>query len=235
MSRQTFEFSKAFIDKIGIGEFAKARNRNFLKSIFLYMVDWRTRKVVNLQRKMSEELLDIKETYYDNVDVLAKRLKHTGSINYLEDGYYDMIVWKIEEWVKKNIKYVRDIDRHNTPEYWQSSNETLTLKTADCEDGAWLIVILARLCGVPEDMIWLEAGDVFDPVICDKAVGHAYVKYICENDGVPRIIDWCYHPTKIKIGDRIFANENMRYLSTWFGVNDKRYFGRYKCNKEDVI
>lgn len=232
MGLRTFEFSKAFIDKIGIGEFCKARNRNFLKTIFMYMTDWRTRKLVNLQWKMKRELKNIKEAYWDNVGALSKTLTSECSISPLEDGYYDQIMYDIQRWVMKNIKYKRDIDQHKTPEYWQSSHGTLLLKSGDCEDMSWLVVVLARLCDVPEDMVWLEAGDVVDPSNYGETAGHAWVKCICQFDGVPRIVDCCYFPVRKAIRNRLFANENHAYVNVWFGVNDGRYFGKYKSREE---
>ena len=183
---------------------------------------------------MRDELRDIKGAYLDSVVYIAKIIQGTCSVTYLEEGYCDQIVYDIERWVKKNITYIPDISIHNTPEYWQNSHETLKLKSGDCEDGSWLIVLIARLCGVPEDMIWLEAGHVSCPHTRGRIEGHAWVKYICEVDGVPRMVDWCYCPTKDKIRYRPFANENVRYLNVWFGVNDKRYFGRYKSNTEEI-
>jgi len=62
--------------------------------------------------------------------------------------YYYKTPKEIASWIRKNIWYRKDIDKWGVRDYWQTSEETLTIdkdkgeRTGDCEDFA----ILARDC-----------------------------------------------------------------------------------------
>jgi hypothetical protein len=81
--------------------------------------------------------------YYDRVNKLID-FSVTAQIaqgvkEHFPGGYSIMQVVDSYEWVRRNIEYVAD-----PQDYWQSANETLSLRTGDCEDYA---ILLASLIG----------------------------------------------------------------------------------------
>ena len=69
----------------------------------------------------------------------------------------------------QKIKYVRDIESHNFPEYWQSPKETEELGTGDCEDMAFYFAYLAY-----ETLGWeCDLVAVFNP----KLGFHMFAEY----------------------------------------------------------
>lgn len=62
---------------------------------------------------------------------------------------------------------------HGQGDYWQTPEETLTRKTGDCEDQAFLLASLLRAAGVPESDVLVGVGMVAFPG--QKPGGHAWV------------------------------------------------------------
>jgi hypothetical protein len=46
-------------------------------------------------------------------------------------------------WVERNIRYENDTDVHGKNDYWQFPQETLELRSGDCEDHAILLMAIA--------------------------------------------------------------------------------------------
>ena len=61
------------------------------------------------------------------------------------DDTFDYIVW----WVTNHVKYKSDKYTYGKPEYWATPGQTCMRGVGECEDGAILIVALARDCGIP--------------------------------------------------------------------------------------
>ena len=51
----------------------------------------------------------------------------------------DEKIYKIEQWVQENIRYVSDTENYGVPELWAYPTVTLKRGEGDCEDGAFLI------------------------------------------------------------------------------------------------
>lgn len=88
------------------------------KSIW-YRLDWRKPSYSEVNSWLKNQLL-----IYYSYDM--KRLPKFKNKN------RDKLVLEILTWVKKNIKYKRDIDRFKTGEKWQTWDETLMFGTGDC-------------------------------------------------------------------------------------------------------
>ncbi len=65
---------------------------------------------------------------------------------------------EIRDWVAKNIEYTSDSEVHGVKEYWQFPNETLTLRTGDCEDFSILLCSLLRANGWDENEVYVVLG-----------------------------------------------------------------------------
>jgi len=140
----------------------------------------------------------------------------------------DETVINVLQAVIHRISYVMDQTRWSMPEYWQTAEETLTLNTGDCEDGAVLLYVLCRLKGVPPEKMLLFAGDVIGG-------GHCWLGYrpICYPLNWV-FLDWCYWPIEQHIGVRNFyyvrdkdilgeqfdGSPDTRYKRIWFGFNE---------------
>lgn len=91
-------------------------------------------------------------------DILHKELKVFSDFEELRD------------WASWYIAYKSDQEIHGKSEYWQFPEETLELRTGDCEDFAILLCSMLRAYGVPSDQVYVACG--FGE---DKTRGHAYL------------------------------------------------------------
>ena len=120
----------------------------------------------------------------------------------------------IYTWVGENIQYKFDQDIYGKMEYWQLPDETLSLKTGDCEDQAFLLCSLLRASGIKAEDIFVALGSV-------ENQGHAWVIIRTQ-------IGWrTLEPTAEGIVDRIvtdiFEFLNIQGRSYYFASNDQ-YF-----------
>jgi transglutaminase-like putative cysteine protease len=65
----------------------------------------------------------------------------------------------IRDWVGNRIEYESDSEIHDEREYWQFSNETLYLKTGDCEDFSILLCSLLRANGWDSSSVHVIIGE----------------------------------------------------------------------------
>jgi len=150
---------------------------------------------------------------------LATTLREKYSKEWLDD--YDLVVVDTLREVKRLLTYMSDVSIWAVPEYWQVPSETINKKTGDCEDGAILIVTLARINGIPAKRIFLSCGNVD---YNKKKVGHAYVTYL-GNDGAEYILDWCYFYDGRRIPTRKRNWYDDRYfMPRWFFGNDGGFY-----------
>jgi transglutaminase-like putative cysteine protease len=82
----------------------------------------------------------------------------------------------LRNWVGNNIEYRHDEDVYGVREYWQFGEETVGLRTGDCEDFSILLVSLLRAAGYSADDVYVVIGK--------NAEGyHAWVKVNLETLG----------------------------------------------------
>ena len=96
----------------------------------------------------------------------------------------DNKVYKIENWVMRNIKYRSDKKQFNMNDRWTLPMETLQRKKGDCEDGSILIMSLAVTAGVPVERLRLYA-----PIALPNG-WHASVAYQRESDDKWVWVEW---------------------------------------------
>jgi len=65
----------------------------------------------------------------------------------------------LRDWVGNNIQYRSDSEIHGEKEYWQFSNETIQLRTGDCEDFSILLCSLLRADGWSPDNVYVIVGE----------------------------------------------------------------------------
>ena len=89
----------------------------------------------------------------------------------------------IRDWVAGNIDYMSDEERWGIEEYWQTPEETLSLRTGDCEDFAILLCTLLRAYGIGEEQIYVAVG------VDNEGYGHAFLIENWYLDGEWRAIE----------------------------------------------
>lgn len=103
----------------------------------------------------------------------------------------------IRDWVAYNIDYVSDEEQWGEADYWQTPEETLTLRTGDCEDFAILLCTLLRAYGIDENQVYVALG------VDTEGYGHAFLIENWYLDGQWRAIE-PQAPTKVLPGRRKF-------------------------------
>ena len=125
---------------------------------------------------------------------------------------------QILRYVNKEIEYITDSknDSWKVTEYWSTPVETTTIAgyMGDCEDGAILIYAIAKEAGIPDDCMWIVAGDV-------QGGGHAYIVYESEDDYQEYPLDWCYWFSKSVLMNKPYYLRDEYYSGTreWFRFN----------------
>jgi predicted transglutaminase-like cysteine proteinase len=107
----------------------------------------------NLSRKFDENLCSSFITPEDqNVVELKNKI--------LEDKPILTSNWvALRDWIGSNIQYRSDSEIHGEKEYWQFSNETIQLRTGDCEDFSILLCSLLRANGWSPDSVYVIMGE----------------------------------------------------------------------------
>ena len=80
----------------------------------------------------------------------------------------------LRDWVGNNIQYRSDSEIHGERDYWQFPNETIQLRTGDCEDFSLLLCSLLRADGWLPDSVYVIVGEQNNQY-------HAWVKVIWNN------------------------------------------------------
>lgn len=200
---------------------------NTVESIIKYAINWKhiTEKIY-LKPWLASQ---VEEAYNDEpfISYLEENIK------YYKTNKYDSIMTELLAHFQNNgpfLKYVGDMKTWKVNEYWQRYNETFKLKTGDCEDGAILIYVAARICGVPANRLLLMTGDV-------EGGGHCWLAYRPERDPWNLVfLDWCYWSVSkpiiyrlfyIKIDNEIVGSFN-KYHKMWWCFNEEGTYLRFK-------
>jgi transglutaminase-like putative cysteine protease len=187
------------------------------------IINW----IINSQYRQSVNVSYWLKAQMELPDATVQEL--AGKIQSFKD--YDSQMQAIFQWVRDMITYQTDLIIWKMTDYWQTAEKTLKLKTGDCEDGAVLMYILARLKGIPANRLWIWGGNVI------TGEGHCCLFYKRSNYPWNFVaMDWCYYPSNqdieekdmfTLIGKQIIEediNSNLvesKYLSTWFLFNEK--------------
>lgn len=203
-------------------KYSKELLKKFGKTVSQRIDDWRKKQVV---------IYNIEPNLPTNLQVWFSKNYNTEQLqtlsNELIKKYYftndDDYMISLLKWTWQNVEYVGDLKKWKVHEKWQRPNITLETKSGDCEDGALLIMSLARLAGIPSSRIRLVCGMV-------EGGGHAWISYTSETNTEEYYLDWCYCVDLNKISVRTKAQNLPNYKSFWFAFNDVAGFvwGEYK-------
>ena len=210
---------------------------DIVENFINYVVDSKYRKSVRLTSWLERQVKDART--------------HEGALKLAQDlkgKTHDSTMSRILRWSRNkkqfstgNIYYKTDTNSQwKMTEKWQTFDITLSYLEGDCEDGAILMYVLARLNGVPANRLWLAAGAV-------KGGGHCWLCYMPDEYPLNLVfLDWCYWVNtssintrnKFKIIDQTIYEfkENggqgeqipSKYYNIWFVFNEDRSHKKFK-------
>lgn len=131
----------------------------------------------------------------------------------------DQKMYKIEQWVKNNIKYVSDIKQYGVSELWTMPTVTLNRGKGDCEDGAFLMHSLALHAGISPDRLRTYGGLVWADQYGATFDGHGWTAYKRESDNQWIVTDWCYWAKDTSLDQRIAMKSDFKYVDDFFWIN----------------
>jgi len=199
----------------------------YFEKFVRYVIDSKYRKAVHLKswlKAQSEQPKIDVETFSDTIHDFKN---------------VDAQITEILRTIKKKVTYKTDTVLWGFMEKWQTAFETVSSMKGDCEDGAILMYIIARLHGVPANRLLLFAGTVYDPYR-KKYGGHCWLGYRSKNYQLNWTFqDWCYYydnrgcnvRNKFYIKDKKIHEYKLvgngyrkvasNYIEIWFGFNEE--------------
>lgn len=135
---------------------------------------------------------------------------------------YDELIIEILQYIHSRLVYIGDQQHWRMNEYWARAFETINSGAGDCEDGAILTYIIARLKGIPANRLTLFCGDV-------DGGGHCWLGYKPKNYPLNFcFIDWCYYYDNnlvlnrqiYTIIDKVIYDDDKHYQNIWFWFNE---------------
>jgi predicted transglutaminase-like cysteine proteinase len=108
---------------------------------------------------------DVPRTFSDNPDLVKLFVTpREPSLVALKDELLKDAPLKVKDWIAlrnwvgDNIQYRHDEEVYGVQEYWQFGNETVSLRTGDCEDFAILLCSLLRAAGYSQNDVFVVIG-----------------------------------------------------------------------------
>ena len=214
------KFSDEWVKKFpNMGEHIQTK---YFWSIVSYIIDSKYRKSVKLSAWLKEQ-----------IDKPCEALiKLGGKIPKSDDT--DTQMRYILSYMHKKFKYIGDTKVWGMSEKWQTANVSAQLMHGDCEDGAILIYVIARLLDIPANKMVIFAGNV-------KGGGHAFLGYRPKNFPLNwAIMDWCYWYTGSIIRTRPLFYVNKQTFEEYKKINGiytkvtSKYYKMWFCFNEDM-
>jgi hypothetical protein len=155
-----------------------------------------TRKIIREQRTITKFPVDIREfiTIENNtviksvINKICNTLTDNEKVKFYKNakGNFDFRVRKCQEYLK-NISYS---DSKSSYDEWQFPEETLVMKSGDCEDLSFMLASLILSSGISDYCVRVAFGKVIKYVASgkDQHWDHAWVMYQNEN-GVWEILE----------------------------------------------
>ncbi len=174
----------------------------YFKSLVYYIIDSKYRKSVKVMKWLKSQV----NSPTEKLLLLEQSIPNSDKD--------DIQIMHILRYIKQKFKYVKDSKTWKMSEYWQTANQSAELMTGDCEDGAILMYVIARLKGIDPEKLVIFAGDVVGG-------GHAFLGYRPDNYPLNwAILDWCYWYKRTSINNR-----NLFYIKN-------NLFAEYKYDKQ---
>lgn len=214
------QFSQKLMDKEGEGIFNTLDN-SFWSTVVSYIIDSRNSlKRVTLSPWIREQVNNPSKELLAIVDNIPS-----------SDDYDEQIMF-ILHFVVEHLKYTSDSNAWKATEYWANTTEIISTWKDDCDGGATLMYVIARLKGIPANRLLIMTGSV-------NGGGHCWLAYKPNLFPLNFVfIDWCYWVNLNSVDSRNkfsvtgkqireyngLTLKNSNYYSLWFAFNeDKSY------------
>lgn len=133
-------------------------------------------------------------------------------------GPYEKRIIDIQNFVYNNIKYFSDPEKYGRIEYWATADEVLKEGEGDCDDLNGLIYVLARVSGIPKELIYCALGNT-------SAGGHFWCMYLSPKQRKVYPIDATWNVDKRHIPyKKGFFISYLGYRQIWFIWNEEVIF-----------
>lgn len=195
--------------------FYNAYKMNLVEKFISYVIDSKYRKAVELRPWLEKQVKN-----------RSKLLQFYAKLIPTKRHYESQII-EILKYVRKKITYKTDQEQWGMAEKWESAEEVLKNRFADCESGSVLIYILARLKGIPANRLMLIAGWVKSSPNASKG-GHAWLGFRTNYYGCYSFIDWCYFPNNKAMKYRNSFYIQKKKILEFSALNDLKVESRYK-------
>jgi predicted transglutaminase-like cysteine proteinase len=151
------------------------------------------KKLLIMSFTVSVLLMTLMASATGMIESLSNKIVSRGDTN-------DEKMYKIEQWVQKNIEYVSDIKLYGREDASYFPAVTIRKRKADCEDGSFLIQTLAAYAGIPIDRVRTLFGKFNTK---EGVKGHAWTVYLRETDNQWVVTDWTDKRVKPPISERM--------------------------------
>ena len=181
-----------------------------------YRLDWRNRKLINLQKWFEESLKEI-----GLVENFRNSCEEFKAIKGLDDRAVAIL-----SFINERLTYVGDSVTWKVEEKWQTPYETHKIRKGDCEDGVLLMAAYFYFSEIPSYQWRVECGLVNSPNRWE--VGHAYLVYTSERSGLEFAMDWCYYCNLKSLRDRYSLDIDSNYRESWFAFNNSESWKQFE-------
>jgi hypothetical protein len=142
-------------------------DKQFFPQLVTYIIDSDYRKAVNLVNFVKDELVNAE---LGNIPELTAFIAEIPS-----SDDYDKQMYYVKRAVMKKLTYKTEMQKWKKIEYWESLSELVKSWECDCETGALLMYVCARLKGIPANRLYMACGDVTINAAAQTG-GHCFVK-----------------------------------------------------------
>jgi len=194
----------------------------FLEKFGNAVADWwnsRWKKTVVVYDTGNGEMKDPRDLLNAKFEPTPELQSFLDSIKSLDN---DSKAYKIHRWILKDLgmKYKSDSEIWHKTEYWQTPQQSLSLKSGDCEDFSLLWLKITEIAGIPSYRCKIYCGDT-------DGGGHAYPCYLSEEGNRWVSMDLTYYAKILQIEYRA-AVQNIRYYGrVWFSFNRSAIFAQH--------
>lgn len=173
----------------------KLLGNNWIFTSIMWLISERYRKYCELKQHLKNQIINPSE----NMLKLASELSDYHNP--------DKTAVNVVEWIINNITYQSELQ-----EYWDSAEEVLKNKKADCDGMNCLAYTLCYLAGISQFQLFCAIGDVVGG-------GHFWCLYYSTKEKKLVVIDTTYYPNTKDIKDREDFNDLKKYINIWYLFN----------------
>lgn len=195
----------SFIDKLADVQFKNISDQGWLRTALLWCIDSKYREYMHVNEFLKKQITDPDKRLVEMANALRG------------DDVFET-VYKIEDWVVRNLIYENDNKQFGMMEKWADAVEVLKNRADDCDGQNLLIWTLCVLAGIDRDMIYCVLGST-------KGGYHFYCLFFDTGNQRDRFIrlDATYYPEPKAVSkkDTFVSGKECNYKRPDYVFNDK--------------